>query len=109
MIQSSTHLSIEEERRREANWRSQTADVIRTAADRFRDVAAVLKLDAKTTEAFVSAVMEATRQYQTGYMYANYEKRTGHPYPDEGRENEEAVWDANWRAALEWLRSAAAQ
>lgn len=107
MIQSSTHLSIEEERRREEIWRAQTADVIRTAADRYREVAAALKLDPKTAEAFVSAAMEATRQYQTGYMYANYEKRTGHPYPDEGRESEEMVWEANWRSALEWLRTAA--
>jgi hypothetical protein len=105
MIQSTTHHSIAEERRREENWRAQTADVIRTALDRYREVADALKLDTRTCEAFVSAAMEATRQYQTGYMYANYEKRTGHPYPDEGRENEEAVWEANWRSAIEWLRN----
>jgi hypothetical protein len=99
-------VSIEEERRREETWRQQTAEVTRTATQRYLQIAAVLGLDAKTTEAFVSVAMETTRQYQTGCMYANYEKRTGHPYPDEGRENEEAVWDANWSAALDWLRGA---
>jgi hypothetical protein len=106
MVQSAshaTHLSIEEERRREQIWRDQTADVIRTANQRFLQIAAALKLDPKATEALVSAAMENTRQYQTGYMYANYEKRTGHPYPQEGHDNEELVWEANWRAALEWL------
>jgi hypothetical protein len=92
-------LHIEEERRRE------TTDVIRIASERFHEIAAVLKLDAKATEAFVSTAMETARQYQTGYMYANYEKRTGHPYPDEGHENEESVWAANWSASLEWLRA----
>ena len=109
MIQSATHLSIEEERRREEIWRAQTSDVIRTATDRYREIAAALKLDVRTAEAFVSAAMEATRQYQTGCMYANYEKRTGHPYPDDGRETEEGVWEANWRAALEWLQTAASR
>ena len=103
---NSTLISIEEERRREANWRAQTADVTRTATERYLQIAAVLRLEAKATEAFVSAAMEATRQYQTGCMYANYEKRTGHPWPDEGRDNQEAVWEANWRSALDWLRAA---
>ena len=103
----SNFVSIEEERRREETWRQQTGEVMRTATQRFLQIAAVLDLDAKTTEAFVSVAMETARQYQTGCMYANYEKRTGHPYPDEGRENEEAVWDSNWRAALDWLRNAA--
>src|SRR5688572_14269641 len=97
-------LHIEEERRREELWKSQTADVIRLASDRFHQIAGLLKLDSKATEAFVTTAMEVARQYQTGYMYANYEKRTGHPYPDEGHENEEHVWEANWAASLEWLR-----
>jgi hypothetical protein len=97
-------LSIQEERRREELWRVQTADVIRIASDRFHQIADVLGLDATSAEAFVSSAMEVTRQYQTGTMHANYEKRTGHPYPDEGRENEEAVWEGNWVRALAWLR-----
>jgi hypothetical protein len=101
-------LHIDEERRREEVWRSQTADVARTASDRFHQIAELLKLDGKATEAFVSTAMEATRQYQTGYMFANYEKRTGHPYPDEGHDNEESVWQANWASALEWLRTSLA-
>jgi hypothetical protein len=99
-------LNAEEDRRREEVWRLQTGDVIRTASDRFHQIAQLLQLDSKATAAFVSAAMEATRQYQTGYMFANYEKRTGHPYPDEGHDNEENVWAANWVAALEWLRDA---
>lgn len=106
---NSTLVSIEEERRREENWRAQTADVIRTATERYLQIAAALRLDAKATEAFVSAAMETTRQYQTGYMYANYEKRTGHPYPGEGHANEELVWEANWRSAFDWLRSSLAE
>ena len=54
---NSTLISIEEERRREANWRSQTADVIRTATERYLQIAAALKLDAKATEALVSAAV----------------------------------------------------
>ncbi len=104
MVQSSVYVTIEEERRREEIWRAQTADVIRTATERYAQIAAALHLDARTIEAFISAAMETTRQYQTGCMYANYEKRTGHPYPDEGHDNDEAVWEANWRAALDWLQ-----
>jgi hypothetical protein len=105
MVQSPIPVSIVEERRREERWRAQTSEVIGKAAERYHEIAAALGLDAKTTEAFVTAAMEAARQYQTGCMYANYEKRTGHPYPDEGRDNEEMVWEANWRATLEWLRN----
>ena len=105
MVQSSVLVTIEEERRREANWRMQTAEVTRMAAERYHEIAGVLGLDPKVTEAFVSTAMEATRQYQRGYMYANYEKRTGHPYPDEGRDAEENTWDANWATSLEWLRN----
>ena len=39
---NSTLISIEEERRREANWRSQTADVIRLATERYLQIAAAL-------------------------------------------------------------------
>lgn len=101
-----TVISIEEERRREARWRDQTADVIRTTTERYLQIAAALKLDAKATEAFVSAAMEVARQYHAGSTYANYEKRTGHPWPDEGRENQDAVSEASWQAAFDWLRAA---
>jgi hypothetical protein len=99
-------LSLDEERRREEVWRSRTGEVITLASDRFRDMGSVLGLDAHAAEAFVSAAMEVTRQYQTGCMYANYEKRTGHPYPDEGRENEQVVWDGNWERALKYFSEA---
>ena len=97
--------SLQEDRRREDIWRDQVAEVIRTASDRFHQIAAMLKLGPKETEAFVSTAMEVTRQYQTAYMYANYEKRTGHPYPDEGRDNEEKVWEKNWEQATDWLKT----
>lgn len=101
-------ISPAEERRREEVWRMQTADVIATASDRFHEIAALLALDTKATEAFVSTAMEVARQYQTGCMYANYEKRTGHPYPHEGHDSEEAMREANWRAAFDWLRASLA-
>ena len=97
--------SLQEERRREEVWRAQVAEVSRIANERFHEIAALIDLGPKETEAFVSTAMEVTRQYQTAYMYANYEKRTGHPYPDEGRDNEEVVWDANWERATSWLRT----
>ena len=97
-----------EDRRREEVWRGQIADVVNTASERFHQMAALLALTPKATEAFVSTAMEVTRQYQTGCMYANYEKRTGHPYPAEGRENEELVWEANWRASYDWLKDSLA-
>ena len=102
-----THvLTVEEERRREQIWRESTGDVIETAHDRYVEIAKLLGLNPSAANAFVNACMEATRQYQTGYMYANYEKRTGHPYPDEGRENEEDAWRAAWEMHLGQLRRA---
>jgi hypothetical protein len=100
--------SMAEDRRREEVWREQIADVVTTASERFHHIAALLALDPRAAEAFVSTAMEVARQYQTGCMYANYEKRTGHPYPAEGRGNEEVVWEANWRAAYDWLRESLA-
>jgi hypothetical protein len=96
----------EEQRRREALWRDATSEVIETATERYNQIAGLLGLGPAAARAFVSAAMEATRQYQTGYMYANYERRTGHPFPDEGRENEEAAWAAAWSSELAGLEAA---
>jgi hypothetical protein len=104
-----THPHGEEERRREANWRDATGEVIEIANHRYAQLAQLLGLGPHATRAFVTAAMEATRQYQTGYMYANYERRTGHPFPDEGRENEERAWAAAWASELAQLKVALEQ
>ena len=103
---SSHRLDHHEERAREEKWREATADVIAIAHDRYATMAQILKLSPTASHAFIDAAMEATRQYQTGCMYANYEKRTGHPYPDEGRDNEEDAWRAAWETQLTQLRRA---
>ena len=95
----------EEERNREIAWRAATGEVIALAMQRYVELARLLNLGPQAASAFVSAAMEATRQYQTGYMFANYERRTGHPYPDEGLENEEGAWAASWQAAIARLRT----
>jgi hypothetical protein len=96
---------VDEDRRREEIWRTATSEVATIAAERYRQLAGMLGLSEQATNAFVSAAMEATRQYQTGYMYANYEKRTGHPYPYEGHDNEEEAWAAAWDQALSRFKS----
>jgi hypothetical protein len=109
MVQPHHHnpniISVEEERRREEVWRTATNEVIGIATERYHQLARLLGLGPQSAKAFVGAAMEATRQYQTGYMYANYEKRTGHPYPDEGHENEDKVWAQAWDMALARLQS----
>jgi hypothetical protein len=101
-----TVTSQEEERRREAVWRAATGEVIALATARYQELARVLGLPADASSAFVAAAMEATRQYQTSYMYANYEKRTGHPYPDEALDIEEESWAAAWQMTLKYLQQA---
>lgn len=98
-------VAVEEERRREEVWRTATSEVITIATERYTQLAALLGLGPQSARAFVGAAMEATRQYQTGYMYANYEKRTGHPYPDEGHESEDKVWGQSWDLALGRLKA----
>jgi hypothetical protein len=94
-------------RRREEIWRAAVSDVAATAAARYVELATVLGLPADVARPFVSACLEAARQYQTGCMYANYERRTGHPYPDEGREHEDESRAKAWEAEVAALRSAA--
>jgi hypothetical protein len=95
----------EDERKRETTWRAATGEVIATAMQRYVELAQLMGLGPMAAPAFVSAAMEATRQYQTGYMYANYERRTGHPYPDEGLANEEEAWAAAWRSEVSRLKT----
>jgi cystathionine beta-lyase family protein involved in aluminum resistance len=105
MLQHNQH---SESHKREEVWAAATGEVIAIATQRYAQLARLLGLGSHAAGIFVSAVMEATRQYQTGYMYANYERRTGYPYPDEGRENEERVWAATWTTELARLESALA-
>jgi hypothetical protein len=99
-----TH-SLDEDHRREEIWRAATEEVTSIATERYRELAILLGLTEQAGKAFVNAAMEATRQYQTGHMYANYEKRTGHPYPYEGHDNEEEAWAAAWQLALSRLKA----
>jgi hypothetical protein len=104
MIQQSQRPTrADEERKREATWQAATAEVIAVTADRFTQLARTLGLEGRVARAFVRTAMEAARQYQTGCKYANYERRTGHPYPDEGRENEDAARAAAWDVELSRL------
>lgn len=98
-------VTAEEERRREEAWHATTAEVIAQAGERFSQIAHVLHLGPRAGRAFVSAAFEVARQYQTGCMYANYERRTGHPYPLEGRSGEDTFRDTAWSMELTRLRS----
>lgn len=98
-------LTAEEERRREEAWHASTAEVIARAGERFGQIAHVIGLGPRASRAFVAAAFEIARQYQTGCMYANYERRTGHPYPAEGRAGDDAYGDAAWSMELTRLRS----
>jgi hypothetical protein len=96
---------LDEERRREEAWHGATQEVVERATGRYSQLARLLGLGPRSTRAFVSAALEAARQYQTGCMYANYERRTGHPYPDEGRDNEDVIRATAWDMELSRLRA----
>jgi hypothetical protein len=51
-------------------------------------------------------MMEVARFYAMECAYANYEMRTGHAYPPERREAEEAQERADWRVCLSRLEEA---
>jgi ribosomal protein S12 methylthiotransferase accessory factor YcaO len=96
---------LEDDQRREAAWDAATAEVVGRATERYTQVARLLGLGTRATRAFVSACLEAAREYQTGCMYANYERRTGHPYPDEGRDNEDVIRATAWDMELTRLKA----
>jgi hypothetical protein len=105
MIQGNPRGPVEDDHRREASWEAATGEVIARATERYTQVARLLGLGARATRAFVSASLEAAREYQTGCMYANYERRTGHPYPDEGRGNEDVIRATAWDMELTRLKA----
>jgi hypothetical protein len=99
-------ISSAEQRRREETWHAATAEVIAHATERYDSMGRLLGLGPRARSAFVSTALEAARQYQTGCLYANYERRTGHPYPDEGRDNEDVVRAAAWEMEVARLQAA---
>jgi hypothetical protein len=106
MIPGNPHApTMEEERRREDVWHAATLEVIARATERYTQLARLLGLGPRGTRAFVSTALEAARHYQTGCMYANYERRTGHPYPDEGRDNEDVIRATAWDMELSRLKA----
>jgi hypothetical protein len=106
MMQHIHPISSEEQRRREETWHAATAEVIAEATERYNSVGRLLGLSPRARSAFVSTALEAARQYQTGCLLANYERRTGHPYPDEGRDNEDVVRAAAWAMEVARLQAA---
>jgi hypothetical protein len=107
MMQHTQHpTSSADQRRREETWHAATAEVIAEATGRYDSLGRLLGLGPHARSAFVSAALEAARQYQTGFLYANYERRTGHPYPDEGRDNEDVVRAAAWEMEVARMQAA---
>jgi hypothetical protein len=105
MIPGSPRSSSDETRRREEVWRAAAVDATATATLRFAQIAQVLDLPLDVVRPFTAAALEVARQYQTECMYANYERRTGHPYPQEGREEETAARSRAWELQLAQLRA----
>jgi hypothetical protein len=97
--------TADEDRRREEVWHAATMEVIARATERYTQLARLLGLGPRGTRSFVSTALEAARQYQAGCMYANYERRTGHPYPDEGRDTEDVIQATAWDMELSRLKA----
>lgn len=95
-----------EQRRREAAWKSANDENRSVARQHFRDIARSIGVGADAEPAFITACMEVARRYATDSGYANYALRTGHPWPDEGRDAEERRMEQAWRSALEQLEKA---
>jgi hypothetical protein len=51
--------------------------------------------------------MEVARQFSAESTYANYEHRTGTPWPEEWHEFDEEERQAAWRIALERVEAVA--
>lgn len=98
-----------EERRREEVWLAGTNEAAHAAMDRYSQLASMLGVPPRARRAFVSAAFEAARQYQMACMYANYERRTGHPYPHEGHAHDDLVGQSTWLSELERMRASLEQ
>jgi hypothetical protein len=102
--------SHEQARRRtrsqEMAWRRDRQHNIAETRRRIREIADRLPVDAAAVPALVEAMMEVARFYAMECAYANYEMRTGHAYPPERREAEEAQERADWQVCLTRLEEA---
>jgi hypothetical protein len=93
--------------RREAAWKEALRDAEDRARQRLDAICQHLGLDAASTGALVHGAMEVARQFSAESTYANYEHRTGTPWPEEWREFDEEERQAAWRIALERVEAVA--
>ncbi|HKJ93051.1 MAG TPA: hypothetical protein VJ957_07775 [Longimicrobiales bacterium] len=100
------HLTPDEQLRREAVWRTASAENTATARRQYREIARRLRLGPSVVPAFVNAGMEISRQYSMECCYSNYQLRTGHAWPPEQQEAEEQRMQRDWEAALRELEVA---
>jgi hypothetical protein len=89
--------------RREAAWKTAICDAEERARRRLDEVCDRLALDRSLRRPIVRAAMEVARDFAIESMYANYEHRTGTPWPGEWRELHDEEREAAWRSTLESL------
>jgi hypothetical protein len=87
-------------RTREQVWERERSHNVSETRSRLRQIAAHLPLGERARRAVVDAALEAARFHAMECTYANYELRTGSPYPPERRELEEAHERGDWEACL---------
>lgn len=93
--------------RREVAWRDAITEAEANAVLGLRQTAELLGLHGDARLALVGAGLEIARTFAAEYTYANYEHRTGMPWPDEGRVLDGEERRAAWRMALERLEGVA--
>lgn len=108
MLRPDQRTTVLEERRREAGWRAATREAENRTLSQYAEMAHVLRLEPGIRRAWMSAALEAARQYHESCMYASYERRTGHPYPPEAHEHDQAVNEQVWAGELARLRACVA-
>lgn len=106
MARGVDHLTPQEQLRREAVWRTASAENTAAARRQFREIARRLGLAPAVEPAFVNAGMEVSRQYSMECCYSNYQLRTGHAWPPEQKEAEELRMQRDWEAALREIEEA---
>jgi hypothetical protein len=87
-------------RTQEQVWERERTHIVAETRSRLRHVAGCLPIGPAARRAVVEAAMEAARFHAMECTYANYELRTGSPYPPERRELEEEHERADWEACL---------
>ncbi len=91
--------------RRESIWRDAIASAENKARRRLSLVATRLDMPPSITPVFVHAGLEIARQFAAESTYANYEHRTGSPWPEEWRGLDDEERESAWRLTLEQLET----